>query len=100
MMRAHARHGDKVKNKLAPSTSVLFFTAYKIAFCSAWIANEQPPFESRGQPTPGHSSSQLCVPEGGPLYPIEIIRVSLVSTAPTCRLMQCERLARFTASSM
>ena len=30
---------------------------------------------SRGQPVSGHSSSQLCVPAGGPLYPSETILV-------------------------
>ena len=92
MMREQARQGESVTYNVAPSTEVLFLTAYNIAFCSACIASEHPPFESRGQPASGHSSSQLCVPDGGPLYPIEIIRVSLVSTAPTWRLIQCDRL--------
>lgn len=35
IMRAHAKQGDKVVYRVAPSTDTLFFTAYKIAFCSA-----------------------------------------------------------------
>src|SRR5258707_6697836 len=64
------------------------------------MASEQLPLESLGQPCSGHCSSQLWVPLGGPLYPMEIIRVSFVSTAPTCRLMQSERCARLTANSI
>src|SRR5688500_704806 len=100
MILAHARHGERVTYNVAPSTADLFLTAYRIAFCSSRISSELPPLESRGHPVAGHSSSQLCVPEGGPLYPIDMILVSFVSTAPTCRLIQWERVARFTASSI
>jgi hypothetical protein len=98
--RAQGRQGDNVIYKVDPSRDAPFFVAYKIAFSSACRASEQLLRESRGQPVSGHSSSQLCVPAGGPLYPIEIIRVSLVSTAPTCALTQCERSARSPARFM
>src|ERR1051326_571609 len=98
--RAQAMQGERVIYKVQPSSCTLFFAAYKIAFCSACSASEQLPLLSRGQPTPGHSISQLCVPAGGPLYPSEMMRVSLVSTAPTCAFTQCERFARLAARSM
>src|SRR5687767_4434794 len=98
--RAQAMQGESVMYRVAPSSDTLFFAAYRMAFCSACSASEQLPLLSRGQPTPGHSMSQLWVPAGGPLYPREMIRVSLVSTAPTCAFTQCERLARLTARSI
>src|SRR5688572_7339593 len=71
-----------------------------MAFSSACKASEHEFLESRGQPFSGHSSSQLWVPEGGPLYPMEIILVSFVRTAPTLAFTQCERLARSIARFM
>ena len=83
MSRAQERQGDKVRYKVAPSKVDPFLTAYKMAFSSACNASEQLFLLSQGQPTLGNSSSQLWVPAGGPLSPIEMIRVSLVRTAPT-----------------
>src|ERR1700733_8272539 len=97
MSLAQGRQGDSVVYSVAPSRLAPFFTAYSIAFSSACKASEQLPFESRAQPVVGHSSSQLWVPAGGPLYPIDIMRVSLAKTAPTWALTQCERLARSVA---
>ena len=65
--RAQEIQGESVTYNVAPSIETLFFEAYKIAFCSACSAKEQLPLLSRGQPIPGHSMSQLCVPAGGPL---------------------------------
>src|SRR5690242_4948064 len=95
--RAQGRHGDKVVYRVAPSRLAPFFTAYNMAFSSACRASEQLPLESRAQPVWGHSSSQLWVPAGGPLYPIEMMRVSLAKTAPTWALTQWERFARSVA---
>src|SRR5690606_615213 len=100
MILAQARQGASVTYNVEPSTEALFLTAYKMAFCSACSASEQLPLLSRLHPVSGNSSSQLWVPAGGPLYPIEIMRVSLVRTAPTCFLIQWDLLARFTASSI
>src|SRR5690606_14844472 len=71
-----------------------------MAFCSAGIAKEQLPLLSLLQPVAGNSSSQLWVPAGGPLYPMEINRLSLVNTTPTCFFIQCDLLARLTANSI
>src|ERR1700741_5320531 len=98
--RAQAIQGDSVTYKVEPSIEILLLAAYKIAFCSACKAKEQLPLLSRGQPSAGHTSSQLWVPAGGPLYPGEMMRVSLVNTAPTFAFTQCERGARFSANSI
>lgn len=65
--RAQDMHGESVVYKVDPSKVEPFFAANKMAFSSACKAKEQLPLESLGQPCSGHSSSQLCVPEGGPL---------------------------------
>jgi hypothetical protein len=93
-------HGESVQYKVASSIFAPFFVAKRMAFSSACKASEQLPLESRSHPVSGHSSSQLCVPAGGPLYPIEMMRVCLVNTAPTCARTQCERAARSVAKFM
>ena len=97
IMRAQGRQGDSVRYSVEPCRSAPFLTAYRMAFSSACKASEQLPRASLAQPVSGHSSSQLWVPAGGPLYPIEIILVSFVRTAPTWALTQCDRLARSAA---
>src|SRR5688572_18821687 len=100
MILAQGRQGESVTYSVASSNEALFFAAYSIAFSSACIAREQLPFRSRAHPVTGHSSSQLLVPDGGPLYPNEMILVSLHKTAPTLIFTQCDLLARFCARSI
>lgn len=46
--RAQGRQGESVTYKVDPSRVAPFFTAYRIAFSSAWSAKEQLPLASRG----------------------------------------------------
>lgn len=93
----HSTQGSSVQYNVAPLRSAL---AYRIAFSSAWI-EIQFSYEilagcssyvnfPRGQ---APAVAQPNSPAGAPLYPVEMMRLSIVMTHPTIRRVQSARSA-------
>lgn len=90
---AHSMQGDEVMYSVEPSEELCDFATLVIAFASAWSTYGF----VRPSLSPFSHSHTFSNPDGVPLYPSEIIILSLTISAPTLRLVQYEFSAHIRA---